>query len=85
MAVAGAHARALAAAGAALGAANTWRALRPAPPGAVGAACAGGGGAVTAAPGAASRPVPMLLRDPLALLMHLLLLAPHTAPYLDIR
>ncbi|XP_013164217.1 PREDICTED: E3 ubiquitin-protein ligase UBR3-like [Papilio xuthus] len=84
MAVAGAHARALAAAGAALGAANTWRALRPAPQGAAGSAGLGGG-AVAAAPGAATRPVPLLLRDPLALLMHLLLLAPHTAPYLEIQ
>ncbi|XP_068633066.1 E3 ubiquitin-protein ligase Ubr3 isoform X2 [Battus philenor] len=86
MAVAGAHARALSAAGAALGAANTWRALRPptSPTGGAGSA-AGGVGSRAAVPAADSRPVPLLLRDPLALLMHLLLLAPHTAPYLDIQ
>ncbi|CAG5038301.1 unnamed protein product [Parnassius apollo] len=87
MSVAGAHARALAAAGASLGAAATWRALRP---GAAGAAVGAGGGVGAGAVAAANaaggaRPVPLLLRDPLALLMHLLLLAPHTAPYLEIQ
>lgn len=33
----------------------------------------------------ADKPVPLLLRDPLALLMHFLLLAPPNPPYLDMR
>ncbi|CAH2048305.1 unnamed protein product, partial [Iphiclides podalirius] len=83
LAVAGAHARALAAAGAALGAGSTWRQLRPSAAAPAGAG--GGGAALPAVAAGGARPVPLLLRDPLALLMHLLLLAPHTAPYLEIQ
>ncbi|XP_072948868.1 E3 ubiquitin-protein ligase Ubr3 isoform X2 [Epargyreus clarus] len=85
LAVAGAHGRALAAAGAQLGVAATWRALVP---GAAAAAAAGGtegGSAALAAAGGRARPVPLLLRDPAALLMHFLLLAPAHPPHLDIQ
>ncbi|XP_032517089.2 E3 ubiquitin-protein ligase Ubr3 [Danaus plexippus] len=83
IAVAGAHAVALSAAGARLGVSETWRALVP-------AACSGGDGpAGSGSPatlhGAASRPVPLLLRDPTALLMHFLLLAPASPPHIDIQ
>ncbi|XP_041979503.1 E3 ubiquitin-protein ligase Ubr3 [Aricia agestis] len=81
MAVAGAHAMALAAAGArdALGAAAAWRALvpsaAPVPPPAPSAP------PVPSPP--APRAVPLLLRDPTTLLIHLLLLAPPDPPHLD--
>ncbi|CAK1554542.1 unnamed protein product [Leptosia nina] len=82
MSVAGTHARALVVAGASLGVASTWRSLVP---DALDAADEGGGsGAAVPAP-TASRPVPLLLRDPTALLLHVLLLAPDETPHLDIQ
>lgn len=81
--VAGAHTRVLSSAGAGFGAAEAWRALVP-PPAGAGSAPGSSGAAVPAA-AATARPVPLLLRDPLALLMQLLLLAPPTPPYLDMQ
>ncbi|XP_028172665.1 E3 ubiquitin-protein ligase Ubr3 [Ostrinia furnacalis] len=78
MVVAGTHVRALRAAGAELGAAETWRWL--APPAA--AAPAGPSAPPVPAP-AGPRAVPLLLRDPCALLLHMLLLAPQRPPHLD--
>ncbi|KAI8436452.1 hypothetical protein MSG28_010027 [Choristoneura fumiferana] len=73
MVVAGAHAHVLSAAGA-LGVADTCAPRAecgsPAPP-------------VPAPPAPVARPVPLLLRDPLALLLHLLLLAPAQPPHLQ--
>lgn len=87
MVVAGAHSRVLSSAGAGFGAAATWRALAPPAEPAAGAGAAGAGAACAPVPAAAAaaRPVPLLLRDPLALLMQFLLLAPPTPPYLDMR
>ncbi|KAJ8721814.1 hypothetical protein PYW08_004216 [Mythimna loreyi] len=80
--VAGAHSRVLSSAGAGFGARDAWRALVPAPP-------EPGATAPHASPVPSaqvpSRPVPLLLRDPLALLMQFLLLAPPTPPYLDMQ
>ncbi|CAG4991843.1 unnamed protein product [Colias eurytheme] len=87
LSVAGAHARALVVAGASLGVAATWRALVPSAEGGAGAECQGGAGAEAGPPAPAPaprRPVPLLLRDPTALLMHMLLLAPDDTPHLDI-
>ncbi|KAJ0176856.1 hypothetical protein K1T71_008035 [Dendrolimus kikuchii] len=80
--VAGAHTRVLSAAGAGLGAAEAWRALTPptTPPTMEGDLHL----PVPTAPNTA-RPVPLLLRDPLALLIHFLLLAPQDPPYLDMQ
>ncbi|CAH0585949.1 unnamed protein product [Chrysodeixis includens] len=80
MVVAGAHSRVLWGAGAGFGAAAAWAALVAAPP----AAGAGAAPPVTTA-AASARPVPLLLRDPTALLMQFLLLAPPEPPYLDIQ
>ncbi|XP_047503172.1 E3 ubiquitin-protein ligase Ubr3 [Pieris napi] len=80
MSVAGAHARALVVAGASLGVANTWRALVPEAAVETVGTC---GAAVPTAGG--TRPVPLLLRDPTALLLHVLLLAPDDPPHLDIQ
>ncbi|CAB3261049.1 unnamed protein product [Arctia plantaginis] len=79
--VAGAHTRVLSSAGAGFGALEAWRALVP--PGGEGSA--GLAGAAVPSAAAAQRPVPLLLRDPLALLMQLLLLAPPTPPYIDMQ
>ncbi|CAH1638018.1 unnamed protein product [Spodoptera littoralis] len=77
--VAGAHSRVLASAGAGFGAAEAWRLLAP------GDEAAGAAGAAVLSGAPSARPVPLLLRDPLALLMHFLLLAPPTPPYLDME
>ncbi|XP_050557029.1 E3 ubiquitin-protein ligase Ubr3 isoform X2 [Spodoptera frugiperda] len=77
--VAGAHSRVLASAGAGFGAADAWRLLAP------GDEAAGAAGAAVLSGAPSARPVPLLLRDPLALLMHFLLLAPPTPPYLDME
>ncbi|KAJ8731652.1 hypothetical protein PYW07_004816 [Mythimna separata] len=79
--VAGAHSRVLSSAGAGFGARDAWRALVPAPPAEPAAAAA----SPVPSTQVASRPVPLLLRDPLALLMQFLLLAPPTPPYLDMQ
>ena len=79
--VAGAHSRVLSSAGAGFGAADAWRALVPAQS----AEPLGAHSSPVPSTAVASRPVPLLLRDPLALLMQFLLLAPPTPPYLDIR
>ncbi|GBP21649.1 E3 ubiquitin-protein ligase UBR3 [Eumeta japonica] len=81
--VLGAHARALVAAGAQLGAAETWRELCP--PCDTAPVLAGAASPPVPAPHSSARPVPLLLRDPLALLMHFLLLAPNDPPYIDIQ
>ncbi|VVC93978.1 unnamed protein product [Leptidea sinapis] len=67
MSVASVHARALLVAGSALGVAHTWRALVPALEDA--GEGAAGAGSVAAVPAGGSRPVPLLLRDPTALLL----------------
>jgi hypothetical protein len=87
MVVAGAHVRALEAAGAELGAASTWEELVPeaAAVATADAEASSGAGAAVPAVAAAARPVPLLLRDPAALLLQLLLLAPHHPPHLDLR
>ncbi|KAI5639121.1 E3 ubiquitin-protein ligase Ubr3 [Phthorimaea operculella] len=79
--VAGAHARVLRGAGAGLGAAAAWRALCPAKPD----NSVSEGRSSPPVPAPASRPVPLLLRDPLALLVQFLLLAPPNPPYMDIQ
>ncbi|XP_037294366.1 E3 ubiquitin-protein ligase Ubr3 [Manduca sexta] len=79
--VAGAHSRVLRAAGAKLGASEAWRLLAPVPAAALGSSAT----PLVPAPPASARPVPLLLRDPLALLMHFLLLAPPDPPYLDMQ
>ncbi|XP_050675665.1 E3 ubiquitin-protein ligase Ubr3 isoform X2 [Leptidea sinapis] len=83
MSVASVHARALLVAGSALGVAHTWRALVPALEDA--GEGAAGAGSVAAVPAGGSRPVPLLLRDPTALLLQVLLLAPDHPPHIDIQ
>lgn len=84
MVVAGAHARILRGADAALGAGGAWRALQP--PAAAAAAGAPPEPPVPSPLGPHdSRPVPLLLKDPLALLTHFLLLAPPNPPQIDLR
>ncbi|XP_052741571.1 E3 ubiquitin-protein ligase Ubr3 isoform X2 [Bicyclus anynana] len=80
IAVVGAHAGALLAAGVQLGAGAAWRALVPpaAPP-------AGTAASPAVSPARCSRPVPLLLRDPTALLMHFLLLVPTHPPHMDLQ
>ncbi|XP_047030367.1 E3 ubiquitin-protein ligase Ubr3 isoform X1 [Helicoverpa zea] len=79
--VAGAHSRVLSGAGGGFGAAAAWRALCP--PAAAPAAHEHAAPVPSAA--ASARPVPLLLKDPTALLMQFLLLAPPTPPYLDMQ
>ncbi|XP_064072729.1 E3 ubiquitin-protein ligase Ubr3 [Vanessa tameamea] len=81
IAVAGTHALALSAAAGRLGVGSTWRALAPPESPAAAGAC----GAPACSPAPPARPVPLLLRDPTALLMHFLLLAPQAPPHMDIQ
>ncbi|RVE45885.1 hypothetical protein evm_009484 [Chilo suppressalis] len=82
MVVAGTHVRALEAAGADFGVADMWTMLVPRDDDA-GPGGSGGGGPPVPAPAPSARPVPLLLRDPAALLLQLLLLAPAHPPHLE--
>ncbi|XP_045773199.1 E3 ubiquitin-protein ligase Ubr3 isoform X1 [Maniola jurtina] len=82
IAVVGAHAAALTSAGVQLGAGATWRALIP--PAAT-TAPSGPAGSPALSPAGGSRPVPLLLRDPTALLMHFLLLGCTHPPHMDLQ
>ncbi|CAG9125829.1 unnamed protein product [Plutella xylostella] len=84
MVVVGTHARVIRSAGAELGAAAAWRALCPAPtPPAAPAPPAAPEQSLAPAPQPEARPVPLLLKDPVALLMHFVLLAPEHPPYIE--
>ncbi|XP_069359695.1 uncharacterized protein Ubr3 isoform X1 [Maniola hyperantus] len=82
IAVVGAHAAALTSAGVQLGAGGTWRALIPP---VAAAAPSGPAGSPALSPAGGSRPVPLLLRDPTALLMHFLLLGCTHPPHMDLQ
>ncbi|XP_053609787.1 E3 ubiquitin-protein ligase Ubr3 [Plodia interpunctella] len=83
MSVAGAHVLVLRDAGAGLGAAAAWRLLAPDEDGA--ASDDGNAAAVVCGQRLAGKPVPLLLKDPTALLMHFLLLAPQHPPHIDLQ
>ncbi|XP_037868471.1 E3 ubiquitin-protein ligase Ubr3 [Bombyx mori] len=84
MVVAGFHSRVLSAAGAGLGVADTWRLVSP-PPAAPAPAGPAPAPALAPAPPSDARPVPILLKDPLDLLIQLLLVAPPDPPHVDIQ